>query len=156
MLKFAIPGFGSLQLTHLVLDFNGTLAIDGRTLPGVKKRLRYLSRRLDLHVLTADTFGTVRAALAGVPCKLTILPRARQDRAKLACVRRLGARATVCIGNGRNDRLMLRAAALGIAVLQSEGTAPEALAAADLVVPDILDALDALDHPLRLVATLRS
>jgi soluble P-type ATPase len=60
------------------------------------------------------------------------------------------------VGNGRNDRLMLKAAALGIAVLQKEGAAASALAAADLVLPNITDALDALEHPLRLIASLRS
>ena len=156
MLKLDIPGFGSLRLMYLVLDFNGTLAVDGRLLLGVKTRLGRLSRRLDLHVLTADTFGSARGALTNVPCELAILPRERQDRAKLAYVRRLGSATTACIGNGRNDRLMLKAAALGIAVLQEEGAALEALMAADLVTPGIVEALDALNNPLRLVATLRS
>ena len=28
------PGFRKLELTHLVLDYNGTLAVDGKLLPG--------------------------------------------------------------------------------------------------------------------------
>jgi len=156
MLKVAIPGFGSLRLRHLVLDYNGTLAVDGRLLPGVRERLEALSDALQLHVVTADTFGTARGALARVPCEFFILPVKRQDRGKLAYVRRLGADKTVCIGNGRNDRLMLRAAALGIAVIQKEGAAYAAICAADLVVPGIIEALDLLHHPLRLVASLRS
>jgi len=156
MLRISIPGFGVLRLRHLVLDYNGTLAVDGRLLPGVKLRLRTLSRSLNLHVLTADTFGGARAALSGVPCRLSILPSLHQDRAKHDYVARLGAREAVCIGNGRNDRMMLQAAALGIVVLQKEGAAAAALAAADLVMPEITDALDLLENPLRLVATLRS
>ena len=156
MIKIAIPGFGTLELKYLVLDYNGTLAVDGRLLPGVEKRLNSLSRSLTLHVLTADTFGHARDEVPRVRCKLSILPATRQDRAKRAYVKRLGASQVVCIGNGRNDRLMLKATALGIAVLQKEGAASEAMAAADLVVSDITDALDLLANPLRLIATLRS
>lgn len=156
MLEVAITGFGVLRLEHLVLDYNGTLAVDGEVLPGVRRRLRALSRRLDIHVVTADTFGTARAELARLPCHPVLLSPRAQDRAKLAYTKRLGAARTVCIGNGRNDRMMLKAAALGIVVLQKEGAAASALAAADLCVRSITDALDALENPLRLIASLRS
>jgi soluble P-type ATPase len=156
MLEVSIPGFAVLRLKHLVLDYNGTLAVDGALVSGVKERLESLSRVLSLHVLTADTFGTARIALAGVPCELSILALERQDLAKKAYVERLGATEVVCIGNGRNDRLMLWSAALGIAVLHREGSAMAAVSASDLVVPDIIDALDLLDNPRRLVASLRA
>jgi soluble P-type ATPase len=50
---------------------------------------------------------------------------------------------------------MLRQARLGLAVMSQEGASSEALAAADLVLPDILSALGLLDHPLRMIASLR-
>jgi soluble P-type ATPase len=68
----------------------------------------------------------------------------------------LGELATVAVGNGRNDRLMLKQAVLGIAVLGEEGTATAALMAADIVVRDVFSALELLRHPQRLIATLRS
>jgi soluble P-type ATPase len=151
-----IPGFGNLRLEHLVLDYNGTLAQDGRLLPGVGPRLRRLARSLRVHVVTADTFGTARRALAGLPCDLAVLAAGRQDEAKERFVRRLGAARTACIGNGRNDRRMLRVARLGIAVLMREAAAAETLRAADVVAPAIADALDLLLKPDRLKATLRS
>ncbi len=155
VLEIDIPGFALLRLKHLVLDYNGTLAVDGALLPGVKERLERLSRVLTLHVLTADTFGTSRAALSGVHCALSVLEPAQQNLAKQAYVGRLGAAEVVCIGNGRNDRLMLRSAALGIAVMGGEGAAVAAMTAANIVIPDIVDALDLLDKPLRLLASLR-
>jgi soluble P-type ATPase len=156
MLNINIPGNDELQLTHLVLDYNGTLAEDGRMLAGVHERLTALSEHLTLHLITADTFGTARAALTGVDCRMVVLPADRpQDEAKQAYVAGLGQRATVCVGNGHNDSLMLQAAALGIAVIQAEGAAIAAVLAADVVTVSILDALDLLLHPLRLVATLR-
>jgi soluble P-type ATPase len=86
---------------------------------------------------------------------LKIVPAAGQAEAKRRFVESLGAEGVVAIGNGRNDRRMLEAARLGIAVIQGEGAAAGTVAAADLVVPTIADALDLLAHPLRLVASLR-
>ena len=156
MIEIAIPGYRVLQLDHLVLDYNGTLACDGDLLPGVKSRLEDLSKRLQLHVLTADTFGKARTALTGMPCELSVLSGERQDVDKFFYIEKLGASRVAAIGNGRNDRLMLKAAALGIAVIQNEGAAVETLIEADVVTPDIVVALELLQHPLRLVATLRS
>ena len=155
MIQVDVPGFGALALRSLALDFNGTLACDGGLLPGVAERLAALAPKLSIHVLTADTHGTAAASLAGVPCALEVVGRTDQAEAKLRFVAALGADGVVAIGNGRNDRLMLKAARLGIAVVQSEGAASETLAAADLVVPTIAEALDRLSHPLRLVASLR-
>jgi P-type E1-E2 ATPase len=156
MITISIPGFAMLRIEHLVLDYNGTLAVDGRCLPSVRPRLRALARRLELHVVTADTFGTVRRAMSKVPCRIVALGESRQDAAKARYVRALGAGRTACIGNGRNDAAMLRAARLGIALVQREGAATAALRAADVTVSSIADALDLFLHPLRLKATLRS
>jgi soluble P-type ATPase len=156
MVSVAIPGFGTLRITDLVLDYNGTLAVDGDLLPGVKRRLAALRARLRIHVVTADTFGKARRGLRGVDCKLEILGSGAEDRAKAAYVRRLGAARVACIGNGRNDRLMLRIAGIGIAVAQAEGASPQTVAAADVLVPSVRDALDLLLQPRRLLASLRS
>jgi soluble P-type ATPase len=50
---------------------------------------------------------------------------------------------------------MLKTAALGICILSTEGTAVDTLLAADLVAPDIQSALDLLEKPLRIIASLR-
>ena len=155
MLQIQIPDCEPLRLEHLVLDYNGTLALDGELLPGVRERLDRLASQLAIHVVTGDTFGKARSGLAGVACNLSVLPPHAQSEAKRAYVERLGAPACVCIGNGRNDRLMMEAAALAIAVIQQEGACTETLMAADVVAPSIHDALDLLIHPQRLVATLR-
>jgi soluble P-type ATPase len=156
MLEITIPGCGNLRLRHLVLDYNGTLARDGSLLDGVRERVDALVAHLQVHVLTADTFGGARSELGGVACQFAIIPPGDQTVAKLRYVEQLEPESAVCIGNGRNDHLMLKEAALGIAVLQEEGVAAETLLAADVVAPDILAALDLLIHPLRLKATLRT
>jgi P-type E1-E2 ATPase len=151
-----VPVLGVAALHDLVLDFNGTLAVDGKLAPGVAERLVRLSEQLKIHVVTADTFGTARAALAGLPCTVHTLATSAQAEAKRDYVLRLGATTTACIGNGCNDVAMLRIAALAIAVLQGEGAAPQALMAAHVVAPGACEALDLLLQPLRLTATLRT
>jgi len=156
LIETSIPGFGTLHIEHLVLDYNGTLACDGKLLPGVKKTLEILAKKLQIHVLTADTFGKAQSQLKSIPCELVILPKENQDIGKLKYVQQLNSELTVCIGNGRNDRLMVKEAALGIAVIQREGASIETMAAADIVCTSIVVALDLLTNPLRLIATLRS
>ena len=156
MIEIQVPGYKTFCFEHLVLDYNGTLAFDGELIAGVRETLNRLAGLLQVHIITADTFGQVRQQLEGIPCTLSILPPDDQVEAKRAYVQQLGPGRTASIGNGRNDRLMLRAAALGIAVVLAEGASPETLASARVVTGSITDALDLLIHPLRLIATLRS
>jgi soluble P-type ATPase len=156
MIAIAIPGFGAIELRHLVLDYNGTLAVDGTLIAGVRDALSALAEELEVHVITADTFGRAGIELAGLSVNLTIVPENAQAEAKRAHVERLGAQSVFAIGNGRNDRMMLAAAAVGVAIVQSEGGAAEAIASADVVAKSITDALDLLREPKRLIATLRS
>lgn len=155
MIEISIPGHKQLKLEHLVLDYNGTLAFDGRLLSGLQETLEILATSLQIHVLTADTFGSVASELSGIPAELSIIPVDNQDQGKLEYVQKLGTASAVAVGNGRNDRLMLKGAALGIAVIQEEGACAETLLAADVVCRDILAALHLLIHPKRLAATLR-
>jgi soluble P-type ATPase len=154
MLPLTIDGADgtALALTDLVLDFNGTLATDGVLREGVTARLHALAQHVAVTVLTADTFGTAEAALARAPVRVA---RVETGQDKADAVARLGPQRVAIIGNGRNDAAMARLAALSIAVVGTEGAAAELLREADVVVADILDALDLLLDPLRLRATLR-
>lgn len=155
MIELNIPGRGMIQLQHLVCDINGTLAVDGQLLEGVKLRLSALRDRLTLHLLTADTHGkqdVIDQRLGLLAVRITPGNEAEQ---KENYVTRLGAETVVAIGQGANDAGMLRTAALGICVLSPEGTAVETLLGADLLASNIFEALDILDKPLRIVATLR-
>jgi len=156
MIAIDIPGFGALRLEHLVVDYNGTLAEDGDLLAGIAEPIEALATKVRIHVLTADTFGVAARELATLPLTLNVIGRDDQAQAKLDYVRRLDATTVVAIGNGRNDRMMVDAAALGIALIQREGAATETIENADVVAKSIVDALALLLNPLRLVATLRS
>ena len=156
MLEIDIPGYRKLQLNHIVLDYNGTIACDGAPIAGVNERLSALAHKLQVHILTADTFGKAHAYIKGLRCRLSVLTPDAQDIGKLNYVKGLGAENVVCVGNGRNDRMMLKEAALGIAVILEEGAAADTVAAADIVCTDIVSALELLQNPLRLIATLRT
>ena len=155
MITLDIPGLERLLIKNMVLDFNGTIALDGSLLPGVLERLNALAGVLDIYILTADTFGTVLSACSSVKGKVAVLKERLGTEEKLNFVAGLGARETVAIGNGANDTLMLEGAALGIAVAGPEGASARALMAADVVVKDINDGLDLFLNSKRLVATLR-
>ncbi|MCP4106334.1 MAG: ATPase P [Desulfobacteraceae bacterium] len=156
MIELTIPGYRKLQIKHLVLDLNGTIACDGKLIAGVRECLETLADKIQIHILTADTFGKAESQLENAPCILHILPKENQDIGKLNYVKKLDSQYTACIGNGRNDRLMLKEALLGIAVILNEGAAAETVMSADVVFTDIVAALEMLTNPLRLTATLRS
>ncbi len=147
-----IPGLGRLELEHLLLDVNGTLSDRGRLISGVAERLAALAGRVDVRLLTADTFGTARelAQRLGVPVQVVA-----DQHQKREVIEALGAHSCVAIGNGANDVPMLAAARLGIAVMGPEGVATAALNAADIACGSIIEALDLLSDPDALAATLR-
>jgi P-type E1-E2 ATPase len=158
MIELTIPGRERgepLRLQHLVTDVNGTLALDGSLMDGIAKRIALLRDRLSVHLLTADTHG--RQSLIDQQLGLTavrLAPGGEQAQKRLY-VEKLGADSVVAIGQGLNDALMLKSAALGICVMSPEGVALETLMACDIFVPSITAAFDLLDKPLRIVATLR-
>jgi P-type E1-E2 ATPase len=157
MLSLSIPGFKEeISIQHLVLDFNGTLAVDGKLIKGVEEMLNDISGKIKVHVLTGDTFGTARNELKNINCEITLLPKENQAGEKEKYIRSINPLTIISIGNGRNDCAMLKLSAIGMIVIQKEGASAETLMAADVVCPDILSALELVNHPQRLTATLRS
>jgi P-type E1-E2 ATPase len=155
MIELNIPGRGRVQLQHLVCDVNGTLAVDGQLLEGIARPLTTLRDRLTLHLLTADTHGRQHIIDQQLNLQAVRIQAGAEAAQKAAYVRQLGPETVIAIGQGANDAEMLRLAAVGVAILSKEGTALEALLMADLLAPDIFSALELLENPLRLVATLR-
>ena len=155
MLKIEIPNYKTLELEYLVLDYNGTIALDGEIRDSVREQLITLSKDLEIYVLTADTHGTAKKMCEGLPLKIQTFPTDGALDEKLAVVEGLGEDRCIAIGNGRNDKLMCRASALAIAVMEKEGMCGRLLGEADVCTRSIEDALDLLIYPKRLIATLR-
>lgn len=154
-LTLEIPGFGELYIAQIVFDLNGTLGQNGIIADSTREKLRVLGEQVTLHVISADTHGTLERVIAGLPIQARRIRGALGAAEKVELVRTLGAQRTLAVGNGRNDVEMLKLAAVGIAVSGPEGLARDALLAADIVFPHIDDALDSLLQPRRLLATLR-
>lgn len=155
MVTIEIPGYRTFHLQNLLLDYNGTIAIDGKIPDAVKERLCLLARNLTIYVLTADTHGNAAEMCAGLPVTLHTFPEGSAMQEKHRILRKLGEASCAAIGNGRNDVLMCRDAALSIAVIGSEGAHGRLISDADVCVISISDGLDLLLKPKRLVASLR-
>ncbi len=155
MIALSIPGYQDIMLENLVLDFNGTLASDGRLSGKTRELVNEIAGSLKVYVLTADTFGSAARECAGLKAELITIDRDNGGPDKEAFVEKIGADETAAFGNGVNDVLMLARAALGIVVMGPEGCAGQALARADVVVRDINEGLGLLLNPVRLAATLR-
>lgn len=156
MIQIEIPGREkTLEITSVVLDYNGTIAVDGQLVAAAVERIRRLCAQAEVYVLTADTYGTVAQQCKDLPVTVKTFPREGAASCKEAIVKGLGS--GVCaIGNGFNDIQMFDAADLAVAVLDKEGMCAALLPHADVLVRASEDALDLLLQPDRLRATLRS
>jgi P-type E1-E2 ATPase len=155
MIELTIPGRGVIQLEHLVCDVNGTLALDGRLLEGMVRILSDLRSSLSIHILSADTHGNLKYIEQQLQMQAVRITSPGEAEQKADFVRQLGPDHVIAVGQGANDAHMLQAAAIGICLISPEGTAVEALLSADLIAADIFTALELIEKPLRLVATLR-
>lgn len=158
MISCLIPGRGTLEINYLVCDVNGTLTIDGELIPGIAAAFEKLKDHVTIHLVTADTLGRladIEKALASSVSRFHRLTPGSEAEQKLEYIESLNDPGVAAIGQGTNDRLMLKEAGLGICILSAEGCATETLLNADIVVPDIHAAIDLLMNPNRLKATLR-
>lgn len=154
-MQIEIPGYLTLDLKYLVLDYNGTIALDGTIPDSVKERIHLLSKELEIYVLTADTHGTAAQMCAGLPLTLKTFPKNDAMHEKLKILFELGPEKCATFGNGRNDLLMCKEAALSVSILGNEGAYGKLIPQTDVCVSSIEDGLDLLLKPKRLIATLR-
>lgn len=154
MITIHRPGQDPLEIEFILLDFEGTLASDRRVHPKAKDKINLLSKRTKVYILTKGEKGLVEEALKKAKAEIIYITEGEGSQQKLDLLRRLGAAKTVTIGNGTDDAPMIGEAGLGICVISKEGTSAEAMMKADVVAPNILDALDFLLKPLRQKATL--
>lgn len=155
-MKVNIPGKQEIEIENIVFDYNGTIAIDGKLIDGVKENINELSNDFNFFVITADTYGSVEQELKSVNCRIIKIEKSLQDISKEKFIKELGSNTTLCVGNGRNDKLMLKEAILGIAILQDEGICTQTLLNSDILVKSILDVFGFLNDKNRLIATLRN
>ncbi len=155
MIEIKIPGKGLFCLKYAFFDLNGTLAVDGIIKSSTFSLLNRLTDKLDVFVITADTFGVADKLFKNVDVKLIKLTSNNGSKEKSDIIEKYNPENIVAFGNGYNDNLMLEKAKLGIIILQEEGISIESLKKADILVKDIDDGINLLLNPKRLIATLR-
>ncbi len=155
-----IPRFGDRRIKTIVSDYTGTHSRGGQLISGTRQRLISLATLVDIVILTSDSFGTAKEQLKGIPHQLErLLDSKRADVQKRKLVERCDPEHVAALGNGNNDRLMLKsvkeAGGLAIAVENGEGCAIDAILNANLFIVGSANALDLLLDPTRCKATLR-
>lgn len=159
VIRLDIPGFGLREISRVVSDYTGTHAFGGAVREAAKDRLAQLCQLVEVHILTSDTFGTVKRELQGLPVTLHLLHGDRHDEQKRDYVLGRDPQHMAAFGNGNNDRLLLKtvrdAGGLAVAVDNGEGCALDAILAANLLIHGSENALDLLLDGSRCKATLR-
>jgi len=150
-----IPNYKRVRVTDIVCDYNGTIAKDGILLQKVADIFERLQREFRVHVITADTFGSVQRQLDGFDIEIKILKSDDHTQEKAEYIKSLGVETSIALGNGNNDKEMLQIAQIGIAILGDEGCSRDTMMSADIISHDISDALMLFLEPKRLIATLR-
>jgi len=152
-MKLNIANVGEVEIKNIVLDYNGTIAKDGTVKTSVKKYIKELCAQFKIFVVTADTHGSAAANLADTQTELKILTTSDHTKEKEDFVKSLGN--VFAVGNGSNDSLMLKAADIGVCVIEDEGASAKSVLNADIVCKSIEDAFELLIKPKRIIATLR-
>lgn len=155
MLNFSIPGQDDVIIENLLIDFNGTLAIDGILHEDIEDRLIELSKIVNIVIVSADTNGTVSSQLEDLPVEVKTFEGTNVTEQKKQILRDYNPIRTAAIGNGFNDHKMMREARLAIAVIGEEGMYSNLFSFSDIFVHDIHDALDLFLKPNRIIATMR-
>ena len=154
MISIQRPGMEDLDIHFVLIDFEGTLAMDGRVHPKAKDKVNLLSKRASIYILTKSNREKVEETLRKMKAEILYVAEGDSSQQKLNVLQRLGPHQTAVIGNGLDDGQIMEQAGLGMCVIGKEGSSAEAMAKADLVVTHVLDALDFLLKPLRQRATL--
>ncbi|MBM4307009.1 MAG: ATPase P [Deltaproteobacteria bacterium] len=154
MITLQRPGQTPLEIEYLLIDYEGTLAIDGRVHPKAKDKINLLTKRISVYILAKSEQVKVEERLRNVKAEVFFLTEGEASGEKLNLLRRLGPEKTVAIGNGMDDAPILEEAGFSICVIGRVGASGETIKRADMVVTDILDALDFLLKPLRQKAAL--
>jgi soluble P-type ATPase len=125
-IEIQIPFFAEpLRITRIVSDYTGTLSFHERLIPGVQDRLSKHQSLVTIEVLTADSSGTAKVQLSGMPfLGVQIFQDAeRHDVRKQAHAEKNNPAQIAAFSNGNNDVPLLKTvkAAGGLAVAVDNG-----------------------------------
>ncbi len=147
------PNNSELFIETIVLDLNGTLAVNGKVSEETKSRiLKLKSMAYRLVLISGDIRGNASVIAEDLEIEL-FLGANSQEKAEQ--MQQFDKDKTAAIGNARIDIGTFDNAAISIATLQSEGIHSGIINHVDLIVPSIDDALNLFIDIKSLEATLR-
>ncbi|MFW9770806.1 MAG: HAD family hydrolase [Candidatus Heimdallarchaeota archaeon] len=153
-----IPNYGKITIKNIVFDVNGTIQFKGRISKKFIKYIKDLKRFYEIYLISADTRGNLRhlAEKLHVNYIRIFSVETSEAEAKNNELLKLGKDITVAIGNGNNDYLMLKNAIIGIAILGEEGSTKNAILNSDVILTNVIDAINFLLDEKTMIATLRA
>lgn len=154
MILIQRPGQEAIEINYILIDFEGTLASDGRVHPKAKDKINLLSKRTKIYILAKGEKEKIQETLRRVKAEIFFVKEEESSSQKLELLLNLGPSRSIVIGNGMDDVRMMEEAGLSMAIIGKEGISGELIQTADLIFTDIIDALDFLLKPLRQKATL--
>lgn len=156
MILYEVPGRDNIEIENIVFDYNGTIAVDGRLIDGVLDLLNILSEKVNIYILTADTYGTVKKECKKINGKVLTFPKENAGQSKKKIVEDLGQNKTLCVGNGYNDIPMFEISILTMGIIEGEGASGKLLTKADIVSRNIIECLHIILNNSMVKATLRN
>ncbi len=148
------PGQNPIEIEYILIDFEGTLATDRRVNPKAKDKINLLSKRTKIYIFIQSEKEIALKSLKNTKAEIIFISEGKACEEKLNFIRQIKPENSVVIGNGKSDVQIIKESALSFCVTGREGAYKEALIHSDIIVNDIIDALDFLLKPLRQKATL--
>jgi len=153
-MEYSIPWYKKpLILDTLILDLNGTISVDGKLIVWVENKIDSLKKSWRTILLcSGDTQWTADTIAKKIGA---VLYHCKDQHDKEKILKKNKAKHSVAIGNGNIDVKLMKKCELSIAVIQAEWCSRKAIESSDIVCTNIVDALDILLLPKRLIATMR-
>jgi soluble P-type ATPase len=149
-MKFEIPNKESFVINTIILDLNGTIAVKGKIIKGVKKRIKKL-RNLNYQLILIS--GDHRENAKNIAKRLGIDYIVTQNKEKE--MQKVYKEHCASIGNARIDIGTFKHVKLSILVIEGEGIHVKTIPFADIITKSINDALDLFIDKDSLIATMK-
>lgn len=149
-MRIEIPGVKTLELKNIFIDYNGTIAKNGKPYEGILEILDELAQSFNVFIITGDTFGHVATYFEQSHVQVLIAYTADEKYDVVSKYKE-----TLTIGNGSIDYKMFMISDLSFCVIGDEGASFKAMSHADIIVKDIFHVIEMILEPKKIIATLK-
>lgn len=151
---YTLTNQAPLEINTIIIDLNGTLAVNGKVATDVKERINSLQNDYGFQIVLLS--GDQRGNGSQIAEELGIkFHKAKSQAEKEQICLEYDCDKLAAIGNARIDIGTFKQAKLAIATLQGEGIHTAIIPHIDIIVPSIANALDLFLDPDTLKATMK-